>query len=103
MSHRRLPFINILTTTTAITRWPGFLGIIICICRGTPIVTIRTHLRFHIKMIQQHKFLAYFMLIWRNVSTKQQKTRIAIATFHISQYLIVCTIFFDDVKHMFDR
>ena len=81
---------------------PSFFGIIIGIGRSTPIVTICTHLGIHIKMVEQNEFLGKFVLIGGDIPAKQQQGAITIAARQICQYLVVGTIFFDDIKNVFD-
>ena len=64
-------------------------------------MTISTYLSVNIKIIKQNKFTGNGMLIWCYIFTKKNKIGISVTFRHITQYLVVGTVFLNDIKNIF--
>ncbi len=96
-------FGSIAATAAAIAAGPCFFEVVRGICTHAPVVAIGAHFAIGIKVVEQHKLCGQLVLIGGIFFAKKQQRSIAIATRNITKYLIVSSVFFDDVKHVFDR
>ena len=66
-------------------------------------MAIGADVRVDIKVIEEHKLAGQLVMIGRDVFPEQEKRGIAVAFFHIAQYLIVGAVLLHDINDMLDR
>src|ERR1700748_8606 len=65
-----------------------------------PLVSFSRRFTRRIIIIKQYKVFSQLVLIRRNAVAINAKLLIAIALWHIAQYLVVGAVFFNDIDHM---
>ena len=87
----------------AVIRWPVFFKVVGCIGAEAPVMSVSAYFSVDIKIIEKNKFFYKCMLVWRYFFSKKDERGIVCSVGYITHHLIVCSVFFNDIKNMLDR
>src|SRR5579872_51553 len=82
---------------------PGLLVVVGCNRRGRPLMPIPGDFPAVVEVVEHPKLQRELMLVRRNVFSVKRKRWISVSHLQISEDLIECTVFLDDVDHVLNR
>ena len=91
------------STALTVSQWPRLLDEIGCVRRHRPFVAISAHLTIDIKVVEHNELIDERMMVRGDVLSEDAESRIAVPFGHVTEQLIVGSVFFDDVDAMLDR